>query len=290
MKLFAFSLFVIAVIFSFGCNAENPICSTNFCAVGEVFPRSELEDGQAFSEVDIDDSVIFATLVGTTPVETQPVEPTPVVATPAVDLTDIVANVAVGGTKYVGKTVTITAPVQFKFETFFSLFTNDDTVSFIVRSPDAPDKLTHFQESLTYTLTVEITGVSPPDDNFDTYRISSNIEPNSPIENNPPISVTVNQVVSDVAAGGTKYIGKTVKVRATVLIDNAGLNNTGLALTTGNTDVVWAVVYTHDKTLLNSYRQGQSYTFTLFVDAIKPPDPIKQVDYYTIFSIFAGAE
>ena len=287
MKLFTFSLFVIAVIFSFGCNAENPICSTNFCAIGEVFPRSELEDGQAFSEVDIDDSVIFATLVGTTPVETTPVE-TPVADSISFD--DIVTDAAAGGTKYVGQTVTITAPVQFKFETFFSLFTNDDTVSFIVSSPDVPDKLTRFQESLTYTLTVEITEISPPDDNFDTYGIRSNIDPNSPIENKPPISVTVNQVVSDVAAGGTKYIGKTIKVRAIVLIDNAGLNNTGLALTTGNTDVVWAVVYTRDKTLLNSYRKGQSYTFTLFVDAIKPPDPIKEVDYYTIFSIFAGAE
>ena len=57
-----------------GCSAENPICSTNFCAIGEVFPRSELEEGQAFSEVDIDDSVIFATLVGT-PIPDQPTTP-----------------------------------------------------------------------------------------------------------------------------------------------------------------------------------------------------------------------
>ena len=66
MKLLSFSLIVIAVIFTLGCSAENPICSTNFCAVGEVFPRSELEEGQAFSEVDIDDSAIFGKLVGAT--------------------------------------------------------------------------------------------------------------------------------------------------------------------------------------------------------------------------------
>lgn len=77
MKFFAFSLIVIAAVFMFGCSAENPICSTNFCAVGEVFPRSELEDGQTFGETGIDDSVIFATLVGGGP----PVETTPVATT-----------------------------------------------------------------------------------------------------------------------------------------------------------------------------------------------------------------
>ena len=77
MRLFTFSLFIIVVISMLGCSAENPICSTNFCAVGEVFPRSELEDGQAFSEVDIDDTVIFATLAGgDTPVQTTPVATT----------------------------------------------------------------------------------------------------------------------------------------------------------------------------------------------------------------------
>ena len=78
MKFYTFSLILIAIlIFSIGCHTENPICSTNFCAIGEVFPRSELEDGQAFSEVDIDDSVIFATLAGgDTPVKNAPVATT----------------------------------------------------------------------------------------------------------------------------------------------------------------------------------------------------------------------
>ena len=64
-----FVAFVVLIAFLvplLGCNAENPLCSTNFCAVGEVFPRSELGDRE-FSEVDIDDSVIFATFTGATP-------------------------------------------------------------------------------------------------------------------------------------------------------------------------------------------------------------------------------
>ena len=98
MRFYIFLLIVIAVIFTLGCSAENPVCTTNFCAIGEVFPRSELEDGQAFSEVDIDDSVIFATLVGgTTPV---PVK-TPHPSTVGIDM--IVADVANKGEKYLGK-------------------------------------------------------------------------------------------------------------------------------------------------------------------------------------------
>jgi len=100
MRFFTFSLFVIAVIFTLSCSAENPICTTNFCAVGEVFPRSELEDGQAFSEVDIDDSVIFATLAGgTTPVKTTP--PTLPPGVESVELSTIVGDVAAGNTSYI---------------------------------------------------------------------------------------------------------------------------------------------------------------------------------------------
>ena len=40
----AVMLIVFAIlILTIGCSAENPICTTNFCAVGEVFPRSELD-------------------------------------------------------------------------------------------------------------------------------------------------------------------------------------------------------------------------------------------------------
>ena len=43
MRLFTLSLFIIVVISMLGCSAENPICSTNFCAVGEVFHVQNLK-------------------------------------------------------------------------------------------------------------------------------------------------------------------------------------------------------------------------------------------------------
>ena len=296
MKNFLQSLSIVSsiltlLIFTIGCNAENPICTTNFCAIGEVFPRSELDTAN-FSEVDIDDSVIFATLVGVpTPVETIPPDPIQTAPNTPVDsvaLSDIVRNVANGGKKYIGETVTITAPVDFAFETFFTLYTNNDTVNFFVRSPDNPNKLTRFKEGLTYTLTVEITEISPPNETRDWYSIRSNIDRNAPIDNQSPMNVTVNQVVSNVASGGTRYLGKTIKVTATVKFSNADLAGTGLALATNNTNVSWAVIYTHDKTTLNAFRKKQSYTFTLFVHKIDPPDPLKQRDYYSVFCIFVS--
>ena len=79
------------IVVLFGCEAQNPICTDNFCVVGEVFPRSELDANQEFSKVEIDDSVIFATLATatlTTPAEkTTPAEPAPTGATPGNGIT-----------------------------------------------------------------------------------------------------------------------------------------------------------------------------------------------------------
>ena len=56
-----------------GCDAQNPVCSDNFCVVGEVFPRSELDPNQEFSEANVDDSKILAALATTPqPATTQP--------------------------------------------------------------------------------------------------------------------------------------------------------------------------------------------------------------------------
>ena len=110
MKLFTFSLLVIALAFILGCSAENPICSTNFCAVGEVFPRSELDANAAFSEVDVDDSQILTVLV-------EPPKPTPQTTpvpetTPESDIDDLL-TVDVG--EYNFEPVTVTGKLDWDF-------------------------------------------------------------------------------------------------------------------------------------------------------------------------------
>ena len=102
-----------------GCTAENPVCSENFCVIGEIFPRTDLEDSEysEFSEVDVNDARIIAVLTGTETLTT-PEEPTRPRAEPSepevsrVNLEDIVVNALGGGRDYVGKIVYVKAKFQ----------------------------------------------------------------------------------------------------------------------------------------------------------------------------------
>ena len=285
MKLFTFSLFVIAVIFSFGCNAENPICSTNFCAIGEVFPRSELEDGQAFSEVDIDDSVIFATLVGTTPVETTPVETTPVetpvadVETPVADsvtLADIVNDVAINGVNsvYKGQTVTITAAVRYIFAATedrnagVTLATFNNNISFFVNDDDEVDDLAHLGTGTTYTFRILIENIAPSRANPERTNIWSNALNQPPKANIDIENVAMAEIVSDVAAGRKTYLGKTIRLNATVSFD---LFKEGgfISLSTGNRNVSFTISDIGNPEKLNAYHANINYIFILFIEDIE---------------------
>lgn len=295
MKSMTFLFFTMIALLALGCNAENPICTDNFCAIGEVFPRSELDETQPFSEVDIDDSVIFATLIGGgTPVEVVPVEPAqpiqpPVETTDAVTLADIVADASSGGTRYVGQTVTIVAPVRFKFETVVALLTRSEKVSFFVGSPDDASILNALEEGRTYQFTVGITRIRPPTENSPRYAVSSDAK-GSPIEV-APLETTVDAVVSDVAKGGTRFLGKTIEVRARVSfsVDNFP----ALSLSTNNPMVDWGVVAStgneeKDKITLNPYKQGSLHTFTVLIYEIKPPEGLE--NQYRIRSSFIAGK
>ena len=68
MKLYTFSLILSAIlIFSIGCHTENPICSDNYCVSGEIFLRSQLLEGEEYSEIDIVESDLIASFAGATP-------------------------------------------------------------------------------------------------------------------------------------------------------------------------------------------------------------------------------
>ena len=150
---------VISCLALTGCDAQNPVCTDNFCFVGEAFPRSELEAGQEFSEVDIDDSAIFAALVGIP----EPVE-TPVNGTQT--FADILTSVQAMGadSPYHGKTVTITAIVAWKSNAGTTLSLSEDGdfregTKFFVTSYADTSKLDRFVVGNTYTVRVHIHAV-----------------------------------------------------------------------------------------------------------------------------------
>ena len=47
----AMLLILAMIVILFGCEAQNPICSENYCLTGEIFLRSELGEEQEFKEL-----------------------------------------------------------------------------------------------------------------------------------------------------------------------------------------------------------------------------------------------
>ena len=48
MKRFTLAFLILCSIANLGCETSNPICSDNFCVTGEIFAKSDLEEGQDF--------------------------------------------------------------------------------------------------------------------------------------------------------------------------------------------------------------------------------------------------
>ena len=107
--------------------AQNPVCTDQLLLCRSIVSSALIfEAGQEFSEVDIDDSLIFATLIGTTPIPTPETDVEPEIETETgVTLADIVADVAAGNKTYAGKIITITASVA----TDVSAFNNRDAIT-----------------------------------------------------------------------------------------------------------------------------------------------------------------
>lgn len=49
MVLLAFVFFVFCMTFA-GCSTENPLCTDNYCVEGEIYLKTELQEGQAFED------------------------------------------------------------------------------------------------------------------------------------------------------------------------------------------------------------------------------------------------
>ena len=270
MKLYLPLLLVIAIVFTLGCSAENPLCSTNFCAVGEVFPRSELGDRE-FSEVDIDDSVIFATLVGGEPAQTiQP--PAETIPADSVAFADIISDVASGGTRYSNKTVTFSAVVEFDSsgftnKDFITLITNNQEVVFYVKSVEDPSKVASYQEGISYTFTVFVEQIGQPSEAFPSYSVLTTI-----LENDGVLSVSLANLVSDAISGNRRYVNKVARFTATVKNDSSVFDTSDtISLVTGNENANFFVGNrTKHLTVMGKYRSGMTYTFTVYIFDIKP--------------------
>ena len=171
---------VILLLSLFGCSTENPLCTDNYCVEGEIYPRSELADDALFSQLAIDDALLLATFAGVTPAT--PIETTPEPA--ETELMDIINDVGTGSETYLNQTVTITATVVFKGEdgTGITLYKNasfieaaNEQALFSILSPDNPVPLAGYSVGNTYTFTVFILLILPPNEEHNYYLIGAKL-------------------------------------------------------------------------------------------------------------------
>ena len=291
MKLFTFSLIVIAIVSILGCNAENPVCTTNFCAIGEVFPRSELEDGVDFSEVDIDDSVIFATLVGApTPFETQPVKATPQAQNPTpptqrtlesatqTTIGAIVSNTVSGGNRFEGTVVEITAVVDLADDEneWITLETNNQNAVFYVNAyGDLLDGTfkTPFIQGQSYTLQLYIQEQEP-------HATLGHAIWSYPVDD--IIDASVADIVSNTLAGNKRFEGKVVNITAT--INYVSTTNRSMTLETNDTSIRFWVRPFGDIVsgeFEKPFVKGDSYNLQLYIQE-QESDTLKAVRSYLV--------
>ena len=154
MLAFAMGIALMGIV---GCEAQNPICTENFCVTGEAFLRSEIGDRE-FSEVDVDDSRLLTALAGIP-------EPTTLVDN---TLAEIVSDTAAGGTAYNGRFVSVTGVVQKNFtldpdssSEGLTLQSGSNKITFFVISWGVPDNLMDYQIGETYDFPVFIAKQRP---------------------------------------------------------------------------------------------------------------------------------
>ena len=226
-------------------------------------------------------------------------------STEPVRLTDIVNDVEVNGnrSKYKGQKVTFTAagtvyPTADGDPPTLKLFTHHDRVRFFITDSDAKfghdhyylnymqSDLAHIRGNTTYTFTLLIKDVvedtTTQGDPF--FTIWSDVPEHTAKAGIEVIDATLEQIV----AGGQNYVGKTVRLQATVslnrLIELLNIQDDvdpevvknyvgALTLATNNRNhTFWIIddVATGDSlpSNLEKYRNHQTYTFTLYIQRI----------------------
>ena len=261
------TLVMVLITILFGCESQNPICSENFCLEGEIFPRSEIGNRE-FSEVDIDDAVIFATFANTTLTTpaTEPIpvdiDPTPKEGITKTTIATIVSDTLAGGTRFEGTLVELTGTVDWIAE-------DDDALTFKTNNPDIDLFVRAYGDLAEGTFKNAFT-------TGETYTVQLYIEAQEfggtfgnnvwsfPIED--IVNTTVGNIVSDTLANGKAFEGKVVEITATVrfIADDNGY----MTIEANNDDVRFTVNPSGDileGTFKRTFITGESYTLQLYI-------------------------
>ena len=117
-----------------------------------------------------------------------------------------------------------------------TLFTNNDSVAFYVTGEDGTDNLANLGSHTTYTFTLFISAITQSTTQPGETLIFSDALGHPTTAAIEIADVTMAEIVADVAMGGKTYLGKTVRLEATVLTDTV-LAEGIISLSTGNETV-----------------------------------------------------
>ena len=224
-----------------------------------------------------------------------------------VALTDIVNDVKEHGinSKYKGQKVTITAAGRMHDRPdgnppTTEVFTHTSIVRFFISDSDYKYRrgehyysaymrsdLSHIRSHTTYTFTLRIKDISErvTDYGDSLFTIWSDVPEHTEKADIEIVDTTIEEIASDVFAGGKSYEGKTVHLRATVALELDELRNIlpsrpsvvlirsgRLILDTNNVShvVFWVVddAVPFTDIILPNYEKDQTYTFTLYIQDI----------------------
>ena len=96
-----------------------------------------------------------------------------------------------------------------------------------------------------------------------------------PAETRPANDITLSQIINETLSGVNRTAGKAIKITGTVdRTANTFPHNDVITLETSTDTVVFYITNTTESAVkeMAKYEQGVSYTFTLFVLTIRPPD------------------
>ena len=240
--------------------------------------------------------------------DTDPVESVPL----TVPFADVVNDVEAHGpnSKYKGQKVRITAAgriagrfTALTFKPAIELFTHNDKVRFFIENSEynvalatgnyyaayTKSDLAHIRPHTTYTFTLSIRNISerPTARGTHSFIIWADVPEHTEPADIEVINTTLEAVVADVSAGGGSYVGKTVRLQATVSLDllyelqgvvdrsidpellmfKGGM----MTLSTNNRNVVFWVIDdmgAFGAINLQKYHNNQVYTFTLYIESI----------------------
>ena len=261
-----YTALMVLIATLFGCGTENPICTESFCIV---------DRDDVTGEVLTIDNAKALILLQTLAVDTTP---EPEADTNTGTLAEIVDDVSTTGilSAYKEQTVNITAVAWINYSHVVSvniqgigLYTHNSKVSWIVIDNDGVNDLESVDTGATYTLSVNITEIRQNPTAPDKMTIYATLVRLPEKQIVAIQDVTIDEIVADVANGGTTYLKSTIRLSAVVLIDTVRLENTqGLVLQTDNDKVVFFLIDPDSTDDLTQYTANSTYEYVLYVSSI----------------------